>query len=44
MAVVLLFKDAKTSIEKNKATRKCSTEQIPVIYIAMARVSKPGLS
>lgn len=28
----------------DKATRKFSTEQLPVIYTAMAMVSKPGLS
>lgn len=28
----------------DKATRKFSTEQLPVIYSAMAMVSKPGLS
>jgi len=28
----------------DKATRKYSTEQLPVIYSAMAMVSKPGLS
>jgi len=28
----------------DKATRKFSTEQLPVIYKAMAMVSKPGLS
>src|SRR6187399_227530 len=28
----------------DKATRKYSTEQLPVIYKAMAMVSKPGLS
>ena len=28
----------------DKATRQFSTEQIPVIYSAMAMVSKPGLS
>ena len=28
----------------DKATRKYSTEQLPVIYAAMAMVSKPGLS
>ncbi|MBA4850626.1 STAS/SEC14 domain-containing protein [Emticicia sp. BO119] len=28
----------------DKATRKFSTEQIPVIYSAMAMVAKPGLS
>ncbi|MBI3134382.1 MAG: STAS/SEC14 domain-containing protein [Bacteroidetes bacterium] len=28
----------------DKATRKYSTEQLPVIYTAMAMVSKPGLS
>lgn len=28
----------------DKATRKFSTEQLPVIYCAMAMVSKPGLS
>ena len=28
----------------DKATRKFSTEQLPVIYKAMAMISKPGLS
>ena len=28
----------------DKATRKFSTEQLPVVYKAMAMVSKPGLS
>lgn len=28
----------------DKATRKFSTEQLPIIYNAMAMVSKPGLS
>jgi len=28
----------------DKATRKFSTEQVPVIYSAMAMVSKPGLA
>jgi hypothetical protein len=28
----------------DKATRKFSTEQLPVIYTAMAMVAKPGLS
>lgn len=28
----------------DKATRKFSTEQLPIIYKAMAMVSKPGLS
>ena len=28
----------------DKATRKYSTEQLPVIYTAMAMVSKPGLA
>src|SRR6478752_528884 len=28
----------------DKATRRFSTEQLPVIYTAMAMVSKPGLS
>lgn len=28
----------------DKATRKFSTEQLPNVYIAMAMVSKPGLS
>src|SRR6187402_317906 len=28
----------------DKATRKFSTEQLPVIYTAMAMVSKPGLA
>ena len=32
------------SLVPDKATRKFATEQLPVIYSAMAMVSKPGLS
>ena len=41
--VPLLIYLAPSSVP-DKATRKFSTEQLPVIYSAMAMVSKPGLS